>query len=108
MQVMNFLDWVFVLPPELDEAFQHEVRKLGKGKAMPYLNVFERKAMKKGIETELLDAIATGLDLRFGPPGRELLDAVRKLEDLDRLRAFHRALLTAESIEELKRTLEES
>jgi hypothetical protein len=63
------------------------------------------RGMEKGMEKELLRAIQSGLEIRFGAEGRKLLPRARKVKDIARLRRLHDALFTAESIGELKRLL---
>jgi predicted transposase YdaD len=68
------------------------------------------KGIEKGIErgrleglwSGLLEAIAFGLDLRFGPSGLRLLPEISQIHDLNRLRAIQDRLKTAQSPEELR------
>ncbi len=60
-----------------------------------------QQGTQRGIRQGLLEAIELGLNLRFGVAGLGILPQVRKIEDVDRLRAIKQALLSAESVDEL-------
>lgn len=73
---------------------------------MPYVTSWERFGIEKGLEQGLREAIELALELRFGKEGLRLLPRVRKLAGVARLRTFHRALLTARTVDSLKTLLE--
>jgi hypothetical protein len=58
---------------------------------------FERLALEEG----LLEGIEAILEFRFGAAGVQLLPEVRKLEDVDKIRAVLHALKTA-TLDELR------
>ena len=109
MDLLRFLDWLLRLPRELEEEVARETEGLGEAKRMPYITSWEQiameKGMEKGMEKELLEAIESGLEIRFGAEGRKLLPRARKVKDIARLRRLHDALFTAESIQDVKRLL---
>ncbi len=65
-----------------------------------------QQGTQRGIRQGLLEAIELGLNLRFGVVGLGILPQVRKIEDVDRLRAIKQALLSAENVDELAVLLE--
>jgi hypothetical protein len=117
MDLLRFLDWLLRLPRELEEEVARETEGLGEAKHMPYITSWERMGMEKGMDKGLeigreeglakglLEAIASGLEIRFGAEGRKLLPRARKVKDIARLRRLRDALFTAESIQEVKRIL---
>ena len=46
--LFKFLDWVMVLPEELEEALSIDLAKFEKEKMMPYVSSIERIAEKRG------------------------------------------------------------
>ena len=60
-----------------------------------------QQGTQRGIRQGLLEAIELGLNLRFGVAGLGMLPQVRKIEDVDRLRAIKQALLSVGSVDEL-------
>ena len=61
-----------------------------------------QEGLEWGIREGLFDAIAFGLDLRFGTAGLRLLSEVHKIEDVGLLRAIQLRLRTAQTPEELR------
>jgi hypothetical protein len=80
-------------------------------KHMPYVTSVERLAKKEGREegarAELLQAIRRGLKARFGAAGSRLLNKVRAVNDLPRLRALADALITVETLQDFRELLDE-
>jgi hypothetical protein len=74
---------------------------------MPYLSNIERRGLRKGRqegreegrEEGLLEAIALGLELRFGQQALELLSLVRQVKDVERLRGLVVDLKTVPTLE---------
>ena len=62
-----------------------------------------REGLQQGIRQGVLDAIAFGLDLRFGAEGLRLLPEIATLPSLSLLRAVQEHLKTAQTPEELRR-----
>ncbi len=58
---------------------------------------------QQGMRQELVDGIERGLMLRFGAEGLRVWPELCKIEDLDVLRAVQTGLLTAQSLDELRR-----
>jgi hypothetical protein len=106
MELLRFIDWILVLPRELEQNVSARIEKLSREKSMPYVTSWERFGMEQGLEQGLREAVELGLKLRFGKDGLKLLPRVRKLTGVARLRAFKRALLTAKTVDVLKAYLE--
>ena len=77
---------------------------------MPYLTSIERLALEEGekkgkIEGKiegLLEGIETGLKERFPTAEPTLMPQIRTLHDIDKLRAIHKRLWTASSLNEIR------
>jgi predicted transposase YdaD len=104
------------LPEELDAAFRSDVYRWEQEKRMPYVTSIERLALKEGLEKGreeglregLQRGIALALDLKFGPPARKLLPKVRALSDLAALDALMPAIKTAESLDDVRKLLQDA
>lgn len=62
-----------------------------------------QEGLQEGIRQGALDAIAFGLDLRFGVEGLRLLPEIATIASLPLLRAVQERLKTAQTPEELRR-----
>ena len=60
------------------------------------------EGLERGLRSGLLEAIAFGLDLKFGVEGLKLMPEIGKIEDIDMLRAIQNALRSVQSPEELR------
>jgi hypothetical protein len=128
-QLFRFIDWVMDLPPALDQRsrtescavsppnkdlrrmcerfhapsdqlFWQEIRRYEEEKRMPFMTTPERLGRQWG----LLEGIELGLKLKFGPEGLRLLQEIRQLADVELLRTVLRAIETAATPEDLRRT----
>jgi hypothetical protein len=80
---------------------------------MPYVTSIERLAYEQGRREReeegrrrmLVWIITDALEIRFGVAGKRLVPRVRALTALDKLRALNRAVLTAESLDEVNALL---
>lgn len=105
-----FVDWVMQLPRELEHSFLSEVFEFEREKQMPYVTSAERFGIEKGLEQgrqegrqqELRAVIEVALDINFGVEGTSLIDEIRQIEDLERLRKIYRAVLSSANIDEVR------
>jgi len=123
-QLYRLIDWLMVLPTEQDRSFKDEIYAFEREKQMPYVTSTERLAREEGREEGLqkgrhegredgLEAerrhlhkvIATGLEQKFGSPGKRLAARVRKCEETARLLRVNLALITATTLEEVETAL---
>ena len=117
-QLFRLIDWLMVLPVELQGIFRDEIYEFEMEKRMPYVTSIERMAEEKGREegreegreaerSTLLEIISDGLVKKFGAAGKRLAARVRKCRDIARLKAINRALITAKNIKEVESALVE-
>ena len=109
-QLFRLLDWIMTLPPELEEAFRVEIHQFEEATKMPYIPSYERLAHEEGRQqgkVELLvELICEDLVDKFGRQGRKVLEKVREIADLEKLRQFARFLKKAPTLEEVRNYLE--
>ncbi len=98
-ELFRLIDWLMVLPPPLEEAFDQEIEDAQKEKHMPYVTSIERvgirKALRKGIQSLL--------KVRFGDEGLKLMPEIESVYDADQLEAILQALETAQTPDEVRR-----
>lgn len=49
-ELFRLLDWMLVLPDDLEERFREEIYQYEKEKSMPYLSSIERKGLEEGLK----------------------------------------------------------
>lgn len=107
LNLFQFIDWVMSLPEELEQQFWQEVRNLEEDLRMPYITSVERIATEKGLQQGmrqgLLEGIELDLELKFGSDGLSIFPEVSQIQDVEQLRAIHRGLKTANTLEEVLR-----
>jgi len=115
IDLLRFIDWVMMLPENLDNHFWNTLQHLDEVKTMPYLTSFERKAIQRGhdeglqqgrqeglqqgLQQGLQKSIVTLLIFRFGALPETItatITAIRSTEQLEQLMA---SALKSESLE---------
>lgn len=108
-ELFRFIDWMMELPAERAERFWTEMRAYEKEKKMPYVTSVERMAeargQKSGVVAGLRKALAVALESKFGAQGKKLSARIRRIEDVRRLLALQRTLITAVNLDEFRRDL---
>jgi hypothetical protein len=94
----------------LQEEFREEVHEFEEGQQVPYVTSIERLAKKEGKQEgargELIRTIRATLKDKFGPDGARLMVKIRAVDELRRLRALMRALVSASSLDAFRRLLD--
>jgi hypothetical protein len=98
-QLLRFIDWIMELPQELEQRFQQEITAYQQEKRMPFMTIFERVGMEKG----LLEGLEVSLQLKFGDEGLKLMPELREIQDHELLSAVLKAVRTADSPDDLRR-----
>jgi hypothetical protein len=98
-QLLEFIDWIMDLPPELEQLFRQEITVYQQGKRMPFIDVFDRFA----IEQYLLKGLEVSLKLKFGDEGLKLMPELREIQDHELLGKILRAVETAVNPDDLRR-----
>jgi hypothetical protein len=64
-KLFRFIDWLMVLPEDLDEQVDDELKQLEGDTKMPYVTGFERRAMKRGEQRGIASVLRRLLTRRF-------------------------------------------
>jgi hypothetical protein len=112
-ELFRLLDWMLQLPEGLDRQFRQEIGRFEEERQMPYVTSVERLAHQEGLEQGLergrqeglVEAIGVALEAKFGAAGKRLLPRVRALGDVEKLRALHATLVSAETLDAVKALL---
>jgi hypothetical protein len=107
--LLSFLDWIMVLPEELEEKLQDKIIKM-EGEAMPYVTSFERIGIKKGVQKGRKEGqrllVMRLLSKKLGPVPDEIKSKLELLA-IDKLEELGEALLDFHNLDDLKDWLSE-
>ena len=64
-----------------------------------------KEGLQKGIREGLLEAIELDLELKFGERGKRLINKIKKIENIAKLREIKKLIFVANSIEDINKVL---
>jgi len=106
LELFRLIDWMMILPEELDRGFETALRQYEESGQMPYITSIERRAAERGraegLEQgqlgALREAVIEALEIRLSPLTDSLRADIIALEDVGLLKALRKQALTAESL----------
>jgi hypothetical protein len=102
-RLFRLVDWLMSLPPGLNRRFWQDIMTYQKERSMPFLTTPERIAMWDTMQLWIEDA----LRLKFGEEGLRLMPEIKVIDDADKYRAIHQSIVTATSLDEVRRVCAE-
>jgi hypothetical protein len=116
LELFRFIDWVLVLPEELETEFAQSVIEYEETAKMPYVTSVERVGIKKGIQQGIQQgevntfrqALIEVLIARFGELPSSLISAVNGIADPVVLRKLLKLGITSPSPEAFEKSLQAS
>ena len=107
IRLFRFIDWILVLPAELEESVWEDILAYQEEMKMTYMMSFERAALAKGREEGLLeglrDAIKLGLELKFGELGLGAASRLIETDDVEKLKRLKEDLRCDRTLDELRK-----
>ena len=96
IDLYRFIDWVLMLPPELEEAFRQDIATYERGKNMPYISTIERLGEVKG-KVELIGFL---LSQQMEIISADVVEELKKLpiDQLDQLALDLRSFTNADDL----------
>lgn len=107
LNLFRFIDWIILLPQELETDFRNAFANYEREKDMPYITSIERMAkqegLKEGLREGLLNGIQLNLNFKFGEEGKDLFSEISEIKDVETLKMLQAEILQATSPEEFKK-----
>lgn len=114
VQLFRLIDWMMVLPEELQREFKEELSRYQEDSQMPFLSRIELDAKQEGIEEErqqtrqiLRETVIEVLEMRFVEVPPELSEVLNGIEDVSVLKQLLKQAIAIPSIEEFQQVLEQ-
>ncbi len=104
-EMMHLIGWLMRVPSAIFEPYYNDYIAFVCEKTMPYVDDFDYFGMKLGELVGLRRGIKTALAIKFGQPGLEFANELQKVVDIDRLNAVDTSLISATSLDELKKLI---
>jgi hypothetical protein len=120
--LFEFIDWILELSVEEEYLIREEIKKIEGVKNMPYVNSVKRWGIKVGLERglqrglkqglqqatrDIRDIVIEVLDERFGEVPSDLVNAINKIEEINKLKSLGRIAVRCDSLQDFAKSLNE-
>ena len=110
LELFRFIDWLLVLPQELEHGFTEALRQYEEDTKMPYVTSIERRGIEQGMQQGILlksrEDVIEILEVRFEAVPASIAQSVNRIDDLSVLNMLLKKAATTASLEEFKTILE--
>lgn len=96
----EFISVIMALPEPQDEALYDEIKQTSEETQMSLLAIAERKGREQERVLGLREMISDILEIKFGVVGRELVDHLEQITDIETLQKLRAGLKQAQSVAE--------
>jgi hypothetical protein len=96
----EFISVIMALPEAKDEELYDEIKQTSEETQMSLLTIAERRGREEGLEEGLKQTISDILEIKFGVVGRELLDHIEQVTNIETLQKIRVGLKQAKSVAE--------
>jgi predicted transposase YdaD len=109
LELFRFLDWILILPKELEDQLNLDIDEFERSNSMPYITTWERRGIEKGLQQGLQQGLQDGesnllihmLKRRFGQLSDELTSKVKSLP-IPELESLGEAIFDFQSLSDLE------
>lgn len=112
LNLYKFIDWLMVLPEGLSLRFHEQIEAYEEEKKMAYVTTAEKigrqRGMQEGLRQGLLEAVALGLELKFGEDGLRLSELIDQIDSTEQLEKIKETIRTAASLQEIEALIVQS
>jgi hypothetical protein len=101
LELFTFIDWLLVLPADLEQDFREDLERFQEEMRMPYITSIERDGIAKGLQQGHLEmartAVFDALETRFEDIPPAVRAAIVQIDNVEQLRDLHRRAITIPS-----------
>lgn len=109
VQLFRLIDWMMILPEDLQNQFEDQLESYQEERKMPVLSRMELRGLEKGEQRgTLLIArawVIEVLETRFEDVPQNIKEAVNQIDDVARLKQLHKQAITVASLIEFEQLL---
>lgn len=105
LNLFRFIDWIMVLPPELNDQFKTDVEQFETEVKMQYVTTIERIAIQEAKRENSSAFIVAALEVRFGIVPETVRNMIEQIEELEILEKLHLQAITADSLADFEQFL---
>jgi hypothetical protein len=106
--LFRLIDWFLHMPPAANRQILDELLESDQENTMRHITGFEQLWLEEGMakgRAAVEEAIEILLRTKFGPAAEDLLPEIRRLGDIDQLRAALRSIESAATVDDVRRAL---
>ncbi|MEQ9104984.1 MAG: hypothetical protein RIE53_09810 [Rhodothermales bacterium] len=111
-KLLRFVDWIMILPPDLEHELTREIAESLEVDHMPYITSWERMGIQRGREEGQLimakSSVVDALETRFGDVPDTVRARIEQLDDVATCKSLLTKAIRANSLAEFNDKLEES
>ena len=104
LELLRFIDWLLVLPTDLELEFSQALHE--EEMRMPYITTYERRGMLQGRIQTMQENILEVLDVRFETVPETITEGIQQLDDPELLKTLLRQAIAIASIEAFQALLD--
>ena len=101
LELFRLIDWILRLPEDLEVDFEQEIEQFEEETRMSYMTRWERRGREKGIQ----EGIQEILETRFGEVENSVINSVKEINEISRLKTLLRQATTVNSLQEFRSML---
>ncbi|PID56503.1 hypothetical protein CSB45_10750 [candidate division KSB3 bacterium] len=118
LELARFIDWIMVLPEDLEQRFDEAIAQFEEEQNMQYVTSFERQGIKKGMQQGLQQGFQQGLleksredvveilQTRFENIPQTFIVSINRIADLVKLKDLLKKVVTVNNLDEFQKFLE--
>ena len=109
VEVFRLIDWLLVLPEELEQGFKDALIQYEEETQMPYITSIERLGIQQGIQQGILqnarEDILDILETRFADVPQSIVEEINRIDDSTILKMLLKRAIAMSSVEEFEKAL---